>query len=347
MVMPTRAANMPAPTNGRKPPELVGQEACLHQLRSQMKAVSRRDCTVLIDGESGSGKELVARHIHAASPRATSPFVAVDCSTLRDTLFESQLFGHAKGAFTGAEHSTIGLFRAADGGALLLDEVGELRPDVQAKLLRCIQDGAVVPLGAVELIPVNVRIIAATHRNLKEMVHLGAFREDLYYRLNVVHLHVPPLRERPGDILPLAVHFLQQQAEMYQELTKLLSSDAKAALEAYSWPGNIRELRNVIEHAFVFSKGDLLTAADLPEVVRNATTNHRSNGKRNGHGRIVPLEVAERCLITRALRATNGNQTRAAELLGVERHRLSRMVRRHGLRALARARGFQSAPVTY
>ena len=325
------------------PPPLIGDDACVTELRSRIKAVSNRNCTVVICGESGTGKELVARHVHAASSRASGPFVVADCTTLHDTLFESQLFGHVKGAFTGAGHSTLGLFRSADGGTLFLDEVAELRPDLQSKLLRCVEETAVVPLGAVEQVPVDLRIIAATHRDLEEMVRRGAFREDLYYRLHVVRLAVPPLRDRRGDIVPLAEHLLAQQAELYQEPVKTLSACAKAALEAYSWPGNVRELRNVTEQAFVLSQGDHLTAADLPEAVRAAARNQRSNGRggngrRRGNRRIVPLAVVERCMIERALRASNGNQTRAAELLGVERHRLSRMVRRHNLQAFARSR---------
>ncbi len=329
-------------------PKLIGGNGYVRQLRSRIKAVAARNCTVLICGESGAGKELVARQIHAASPRAAGPFVTVDCTTLRDTLIESQLFGHVKGAFTGAEHSTLGLFRAADGGTLLLDEVGELEPHVQSKLLRCIEENAVLPLGAVESVPIDVRIIAATHRDLREMVRCGKFREDLYFRLDVVRLEVPPLRARRDDIVPLAEHFLAAHAEMYQEPVKTLSSDAKAAVQDYAWPGNVRELRNVTEHALVFAAGESITAADLPQVVRRAAAKHRSNGQgNNGHGkngrtqtgrrRIVPLEVAERCLIKRALRATGGKQTRAAEMLGVERHRFARLIRRHNLTAFVQS----------
>jgi two-component system response regulator AtoC len=334
--------------NGNALPKLVGHDPAIVQLRSKIDAVSGRNCTVLVCGESGAGKELVARHIHAGSPRAVSPFITVDCTTLRDTLFESQLFGHVKGAFTGAEHATLGLFRAADGGTLLLDEVGELELHVQAKLLRCIEENAVLPLGAVEPVPVDARIIAATHRDLREMVRSGKFREDLYFRLDVVRLHVPPVRARPDDIVLLAEQLLGAHAEMYQEPAKTLSSEAKVALRSYTWPGNVRELRNVIEHALVFAAGEFVTPDDLPEAVRRAAANHRSNGhSNNGHGRngntaasqrrVVPLEVAERCLVKRALRTTSGNQTRAAEMLGVERHRLARLIRRHDLCAFARS----------
>lgn len=318
------------PRGGSDPPELVGRDAGLERLRAQIRAVSDRNSTVLICGESGTGKELVARQIHAASRRAAGPFVTVDCTTLRDTLFESQLFGHVKGAFTGAEQSTLGLYRAAAGGTLFVDEIGELEPHIQGKLLRCMQDNAVVPLGGVTPVPVDVRIIVATHRDLKQMVRLGTFREDLYFRLNVVRLDVAPLRTRRGDILPLAEHFLAQLATLYQEPVKTLAPDAQAALEHYAWPGNVRELRNAIEHAFVFAGGHCIKASGLPKAIRPV-----GPIPPNGHQRkIVALEVAERCLIKRALRATNGNKSLAARLLGVERHRFGRLISRHGLEAL-------------
>jgi len=181
--------------SGSSAPRLLGDTAPLRRLNELIGVVAARACTVLVHGESGTGKEMTARCIHAQSPRAAKPFIAVDCTTLRDTLFESQLFGHMRGAFTGAEQPTLGFFRAADGGTLFLDEIGELPLHIQAKLLRCIQEGAVVPLGSVHPIAVNVRIVAATHRDLENMVRSGAFREDLYYRLNVVRLEVPPLRK--------------------------------------------------------------------------------------------------------------------------------------------------------
>jgi DNA-binding NtrC family response regulator len=328
--------------NGKVPPKLVGDEPGVVRLRSRIDAVSGRNCTVLICGESGAGKELVARHIHAASPRASGPFITVDSTTLRDTLFESQLFGHVKGAFTGADHSTLGLFRAASGGTLFLDEVGELELHIQAKLLRCIEENAVLPLGAVEPIPIDVRIVAATHRDLREMTRRGTFREDLYFRLDVVRLDVPPVRARRDDIIPLAEQFVAAHAALYEEPVKRLSPDVKAALRSHAWPGNVRELRNVIEHALVFAGGECVTVADLPEVVRQAAQDHRSNGhsknahRKNGQSggaerRVVPLAVAEKSMIERALDATSWNQTQAAELLGVERHRLGRLIRRHAL----------------
>ncbi|HPM25112.1 MAG TPA: sigma 54-interacting transcriptional regulator, partial [Phycisphaerae bacterium] len=307
-------------------PRLVGSDGCVLELWSGIKAVCSRSSTVLICGESGSGKELTARHLHAAGPRRDKPFVTVDCTTLRDTLFESQLFGHAKGAFTGAEHATLGLFRAADGGTLFLDEVGELRLDLQAKLLRCLQDGAVVPLGAVAPIAVDVRIIAATNRDLAEMVTRGQFRPDLYFRLNVVRLDVPPLRDRPNDILPLANHFLAELGQTYDEPAKSLADTARAALLGYRWPGNVRELRNAVEHAVAFCASECITAADLPRALRDVFRRSAPAAAESSSGRrrVVTLEAAERCLLRRALRTTHGNKSLAAKLLGIERHRLAR-----------------------
>jgi DNA-binding NtrC family response regulator len=313
-----------------QPSRPIGESPCMSRLHPLIEAVSHRTCTILIHGESGTGKELVARHIHATGPRRLKPFVPVDCTVLRDTLFESQLFGHVKGAFTGAEQSTLGFFRAADGGTLFLDEIGELSLHAQAKLLRCIQDRAVVPLGGVEPIPVDVRIIAATHRDLKAMVSRGEFRQDLYFRLNVVRIIVPPLRERGDDIPMLAEHFLEQFAGMDDEPAKQLSPDAIQALRAYEWPGNVRELANVMEQAHILSQNDLVTAADLVEEVRLVS----ADTVLETESAVVPLATAERALITRALRAAAGNQSRAAAMLQIDRRRLYRKVRHYGLVAL-------------
>jgi len=314
----------------RQPIRHIGESPCMNRLRPLVEAVSGRNCTVLVHGESGTGKELVARHIHGAGPRRCKPFIPVDCTSLRDTLFESQLFGHVKGAFTGAEQSTLGFFRAAEGGTLFLDEIGEMGLPVQAKLLRCIQDRAVVPLGGVDPIEVDVRIIAATHRDLKTMVAQGEFRQDLYFRLNVVRIAVPPLRERGADILMLARHFLAQFAHLDGKPPKELAPDAIQALEAHDWPGNVRELANAMEHVHVLSDSNLVTAGDLPEEVRAANLVCVDEA---GPG-IVSLATAERSLITRALRATSGNQSRAAAMLQIDRRRLYRKVRQYGLASL-------------
>lgn len=302
----------------------------MNRLEEIVDSVARRNCTVLINGESGSGKELMARKVHSLSARSNRPFIPVDCTTLRDTLLESQLFGHVKGAFTGADKATMGFIRAAEGGTLFLDEIGELSPQVQAKLLRVIQERCVVPLGGTEPIPVDIRILAATHRDLKKMVRDGEFREDLFYRLNVVTLVVPPLRERREEIRQLTDHFLGEMSRMYQEPTKFFNDEAIEALESYDWPGNVRELANAVEHAYVLSDHDELTVRDLPEVVRSSA----SQIKMPTSDEIPTLASAERNLLMRALRATKGNQALAARMLNIERHRFYRMVRRHNLDVL-------------
>lgn len=303
-------------------------------LRSLIKAVSSRSCTVLVLGESGTGKELVARQIHMTSRRASKPFVAVDCTTLRDGLFESQLFGHVKGAFTGAEHSTLGFLRAANGGTILLDEIGDLGLSVQAKLLRFLQERAIVPLGGVKPHPVDVRVIAATHRDLAAMVDAGTFRQDLYYRLNVVSLEVPPLRQRRTDLASLSNYFLDRLSSLYSDSRKRLAPDAMEAIESYGWPGNVRELANAVEHGFVLSEGTWIHATHLPNTVRMAAEDPSGSSD----SKIIPLEMAERALITRALRAAGGQQAQAARMLKIERRRLYRKIKLYGLESLANQR---------
>ena len=309
------------------PPRVVGESGAIQQLNSILQTVARRQSTVLIEGESGTGKELAARFIHANSARRDKPFVAIDCTILKDTLLESELFGHVKGAFTGADKDTLGFIRAADGGTLLLDEIGELSPQVQAKLLRTIQERVVFPVGSTKPIPVNIRIIAATHRDIKQFVRKGEFREDLFYRLNVVAVHVPPLRDRSEDIIHLAHHFLAELSKLYEEPSKTLSPEAEDALRTYQWPGNVRELTNVIEHAYVLSEEEVLTLEDLPEGLRTAI----SGIEAPADGEFPTLDMAERSLLLRALRQADGNKAHAARLLNVERHRFYRMLVRHGL----------------
>jgi len=314
--------------------EPLGESPSMRQVRSIVELVAHRSCTVLIRGESGTGKELIARCIHASSPRADKPFVAVDCTTLKDSLFESQLFGHAKGAFTGAESATLGFIRSADGGTLLLDEIGEMPPAVQAKLLRCIQDRAVVPLGGTAPIPVDIRILAATHRDLRTMVRRGEFREDLYFRLNVVQITVPPLRERAADIPVLARHFLGYFAELYSEPLKGLLPEVTRVLVRYAWPGNVRELSNVMEQMHILSRGMEITLDDLPDDLMAEAT--RDCTLPSVPSEIPTLENTERALIARALTATCGNQTRAAGLLRIDRRRLRRKIRLYGLQSMLR-----------
>ncbi|MEM6750913.1 MAG: sigma 54-interacting transcriptional regulator [Planctomycetota bacterium] len=312
-------------------PKLLGRSDAIAQLAKKLAAVADHDCGVLLRGESGVGKELAAHWIHAHSARRNAPFVPVDCTALPETLVESQLFGHEQGAYTGADHATLGFLRAAQGGTVFLDEIGELPLPSQAKLLRCIQERQVVPLGATEPIALDVRVIAATHRDLTHMAARGRFREDLMYRLDVANIELPPLRKRPEDIATLAEHFLRQAAERYQTQTPRLSPEARVALLRYRWPGNVRELANVAEHALVFGDGKVIQPHDLPDRLRHAPTPAEPREADTG---LCTLAQLERQLIERALRITHGNQTRAAQLIGVERHRLHRKIVRYGIQPL-------------
>lgn len=311
-------------------------------LQAQIARVAPRSATVLVEGETGAGKEVAARQIHALSPRAAAPFVPVDCTVFSTELMESQLFGHVKGAFTGAVAAALGFVRCADGGTLFLDEIGELPLAVQAKLLRCIQERTVVPVGGVEPIPVDLRIIAATHRDLAAMVREGKFRQDLFFRLNVVRLKIPPLRERRDEILPLARHFVDDIACAYDEPIKVLSKTAEDALVRYDWPGNVRELRNAIERAFLFCTDRTIDVGHMPSEVSDAAEIPSFEALTNNsqiHLEAIPrLADAERMLIERVLKLTGGNQSDAARLLDVERHRLRRKIVSYGLEHLARIR---------
>ncbi|HEX4415412.1 MAG TPA: sigma 54-interacting transcriptional regulator, partial [Lacipirellulaceae bacterium] len=240
------------------------------EFQSQLELIAPRSATVLVEGETGVGKEVAARRIHSLSPRATNSFVPVDCTVFSTELMESQLFGHVKGAFTGAVGAALGFVRCADHGTLFLDEIGELPLFVQSKLLRCIQERTVVPVGGVEPIPVDLRIVAATHRDLAAMVREGTFRQDLYFRLNVVRLSIEPLRRRRDEIVPLARQFVDDIAAAYSESPKTLSPAAEDVLLRYDWPGNVRELRNAIERAFLFSGDRTIDLAHLPTEIRDA-----------------------------------------------------------------------------
>jgi DNA-binding NtrC family response regulator len=304
--------------------------------------IAPRSATVLIEGETGVGKEVAARQIHARSRRAERPFVPVDCTAFSTELMESQLFGHVKGAFTGAVAAALGFVRCADGGTLFLDEIGELPLSVQAKLLRSLQERTVVPVGSSEPIAVDVRIIAATHRDLGSMVRAGTFRQDLYFRLNVVRLKIRPLRERREDIRPLADHFLNEVAECYDEPTKVLAPDVDGLLTRYDWPGNVRELRNAIERAFMYCGDRTIQVGHLPSEIHESSRASNDEWSSAAAGDAIPpiprLADAERTLIARVLKLTNGKQADAARLLDVERHRLRRKIVLHGLEHLARIR---------
>lgn len=317
-----RLGTVPAGTDsgGLSGTGLVGESPAIGSIKDVAASIAARRSTVLILGETGTGKEMLARHIHLLSDRSHKTFIPVDCSSLTESLFESQLFGHVKGAFTGAIRDSLGFVRAADGGTLFLDEVGELPLAMQAKLLRMIQERAVTPVGDTQSHSVDVRFIAATNRDLATMVREGTFREDLYFRLNVISMNVPPLRERPTDVLPLARHFLQQQADLYGEQSKKLSPEARAALCDYSWPGNVRELANVIEHAHVLAGSDEIRSSDLPERLRSIRLAAQELGS---DLRLVDLE---RRAFAEAMRRTKHNKAAAARLLGLNIQKFNRML---------------------
>jgi len=304
---------------------VVGTSVAFSSILETINAVASRQCSMIISGETGAGKEMVARRIHNCSDRANKIFVPVDCTTLTGQLFESQLFGHVKGAFTGAVSDTLGFFRAADGGTIFLDEISEIPLDLQAKLLRVLQESKVTPLGSVKSHSINVRVLCATNRDLKQMVAENKFRADLYYRLNVVAVHVPPLRERPEDILSLAEYFLIRQSELYSESYKVLSDEVKKLLVEYSWPGNVRELANVMERAYVLTSTDIVTPESLPTEILVAVPAER------GEARLPTLDEAQRKVILQALNASGGRKIAAAKILGLERRKLNRLLYKYNI----------------
>lgn len=305
---------------------IIGTSPPMKNVFEMIQQVAASRATVLITGASGTGKELVAHAIHQLSPRKNGPFVAVHCAALATNLLESELFGHERGAFTGAVERRQGRFELADGGTLFLDEVGEIDPQVQVKVLRVLEERSFERVGGQKTLTTDVRLIAATNRDLAGMVKESKFREDLYFRLNVVTIHMPPLRERGEDIPILVDHFLKGYARENNKPKLEVTQDAMNALLTYSWPGNVRELRNYIERAVVMSKGDKITLRELPAVVRESL-----NGDENGRmsaARIVKsemtIEEAEKQMIIRALKETNGNRTEAAKRLGISRRTLHR-----------------------
>ncbi|HYV56045.1 MAG TPA: sigma-54 dependent transcriptional regulator [Candidatus Nitrosopolaris sp.] len=305
---------------------LVGQSEAVQKIRAIIQTAAGSEATVLIQGESGTGKEIIANAIHAQSKRSRGPLVKMNCAAVPETLLESELFGHEKGAFTGADRRRIGRFEQADGGPLFLDEVCEMHPRLQAKFLRALQEREIERLGSSTPIPVDVRIIAATNRELKKALEEGALREDLYYRLNVILLQVPPLRERMDDVPILAMHFLRKYAAREGSAMTVIADDAMNVLLSYAWPGNVRELENAIERAVVLGTGDRLRAADLPPQV------HRRGDDQHP---LVPahltLEEMEKLAIVQALRLTGGNKSEAAERLGIHRTSLYDKMRRYGI----------------
>ncbi len=305
----------------------VGKSRRFMEVLEFTDTVAPTDSTILITGESGTGKEVLARYIHAQSGRSEGPFLSINCGALPESLLESELFGHVKGSFTGAVRDKAGLLVAAAGGTFFLDEIGETASATQVKLLRAIQEREVIPVGATEAIPIDVRIIAATNRDLEELIRLGEFRSDLYYRLNVIALELPALRERPDDIPVLARHFLGEMAE--QEGKELeLSPEAQQLLESYDWPGNVRELENAIERASVLTEGETIVSESLPDRLREPPAQRLVDEVSHAN---PTMEVVERAYIQWVLQAEDGNKTRAAEVLGIDPSTLYRKISRYGL----------------
>jgi two-component system response regulator AtoC len=300
---------------------IVGQSAVMKEIFEVVQQVAPTRATVLITGESGTGKELVAKALHQLSPRAKQPFVAVHCAALSATLLESELFGHERGAFTGAHERRIGRFELAQGGTLFLDEIGEIDQTIQVKLLRFLGERTFERVGSNKTLSADVRLVTATNKHLEEMVKAGKFREDLFFRLRVVEIELPPLRERTGDIPLLAYAFLKEFAQENGKPVNDFTADALDAMMNFSWPGNVRELRTAIEHAVVLSRGDRIALRDLPASVRGSGA---ANEGRLLQGKDLTVKDAEKQLIIRALKETAGNRTRAAQKIGMSRRTFHR-----------------------
>ena len=307
---------------------IIGKSPAMREIFEVVQQVAPTRATILVTGESGTGKELIARALHQLSPRAKQPFVAVHCAALAPTLLESELFGHEKGAFTGAHERRIGRFEQAQGGTLFLDEIGEIDTTVQVKLLRFLGERTFERVGSNKTLTADVRLVAATNKNLEEQVKAGKFREDLFFRLRVVEIELPPLRERVGDIPLLAQSFLREFANENGKTVNDFTADTLEALMNYSWPGNVRELRTAIEHAVVLCRGERITLRDLPLSVRSGSP--LSDAKLL-QGKDLTVKEAEKQLIIRALKETNGNRTRAAVKVGMSRRTFHRKLRTYHL----------------
>ncbi len=304
----------------------IGASRAFRDVLKMAETVAPTESIVLIEGESGTGKEVIARYIHALSARQGGPFLSINCGALPEGILESELFGHVKGSFTGAVRDQEGLFAAAGGGTFFLDEIGEMTPATQIKLLRVLQEREVTPVGGTQPVPVDVRLIAATNRDVEDDMKAGRFRSDLYYRLNVIAIHLPPLRARKDDIPLLADAFLRRMAGERAQAPKAPAADAMAALMAYDWPGNVRELENALERAATLSKGDEIPAAALPARV----TERRAPSVVSDRPAVNPtLDLVERAYITWVLQSVGGNKTRAAEVLGIDPSTLYRKLARY------------------
>jgi DNA-binding NtrC family response regulator len=307
--------------------EIIGTSEALQAVFRLVEKVASTNTNILIEGESGTGKELIARAIHHNSPRREKPFVAINCGALPETLLESELFGHTKGAFTGAVTNKLGLFRSGEGGTVLLDEVGEISPAMQVRLLRALQEHEVTPLGSSAPVSFDARIVSATNRDLEREIVEGRFREDLYYRLNVIEIHLPPLRERREDIPLLVRNFIKRTAREQGSDEKVVETDTMSALINYHWPGNVRELQNAIERAFTLS-GEQIDLDSLPPRVRAASA--ADVGMRDPDGLRPTLAEIERRHIFDTLTAVNQDKARAANILGIDLSTLYRKLKRYG-----------------
>ena len=314
---------------------IIGESESMQRLMDIVRQVAPARATVLIQGESGTGKELLAKAIHQLSPRSVKPMVTVHCAALSPTLLESELFGHEKGAFTGAHERRIGRFEQAEGGTLFLDEIGEVDETTQVKLLRFLGERSFERVGGNKTLSADVRVVAATNKNLKKLVGIGEFREDLYFRLNVVELWAPPLRDRLNDVPLLALNFL---SEFAIENTKAITDFTAEALEAmirYNWPGNVRELRTAVEHAVVLSKSEMIQLTDLPHSVQSRGVIQNEVQLNNPIiEKGVTLEEAEKQLIVRTIKECRGNRTAAAKKVGISRRTLHRKLHRYGLEGI-------------
>jgi transcriptional regulator with GAF, ATPase, and Fis domain len=310
---------------------LTGRAPAMIELYKEIARVAPSRSTVLIYGESGTGKELVARSLHKHSPRAAEPFIAVNCGALTETLLEAELFGHVRGSFTGAVSDRKGLWEEAGDGTLFLDEIGETSPAMQVKLLRALQEGEIRRVGASRAVRVNARVVAATNRNLEKEVRAGNFREDLFYRLSVVTLGVPPLRERRSDIPLLAERFLSRASESVGRRLRF-SEGARLSFVSYDWPGNVRELENAVEYAALHARGQEVQPEDLPAKMQTGELRSRALLHHSPltalYADLVSLDELERRYLIHVLEATGGNRTRAAEILGIDRRTLYRMAER-------------------
>jgi len=319
---------------------MVGNSGAIRDVTRMVDAVAYSAATVLVQGESGTGKELVARALHAKSPRRGHPFVALNCGALTETLLESELFGHVKGAFTGAQRDQKGLFDAADGGTIFLDEIGDIPPATQVRLLRVLQEGELKPVGSADSIKVDVRVIAATHRDLPKLVKTGKFREDLFYRLNVIAIPIPPLRERIEDVPLLAHHFLRRYTDRLGKKVKTVSPEAIELLCGYRWPGNVRELENAVERAVVLCRGESINPADLPPAISGRTAPLIREAPAAGDdaswlamsyaaAKEQSLRRFEKTYVEALMRACDNNISAAARKAGMDRSNFKRVLRKY------------------